>query len=136
VFSRAVGCWPVQQHAQRVHVGRDRHLAALHLLGRGVVRRECVASELRERRAVRGLGAIVEELRDAEVDELHLPVLRHEDVRGLQVAVQDELRVRVGHGLEHGEEEPHPRRSVESALPAPGGDRLALDELEHEVGLP
>ena len=58
VRSPTVGCAPVstlEQHAERVDVGRARHVAALQLLGRGVVRREGAAAarvSSRRRRAV------------------------------------------------------------------------------------
>jgi hypothetical protein len=68
--------------------------------------------EVRHRR---GVGAVVEQLRDAEVDELHLAVVRHQDVRRLDVAMENELAVRMRDGSEDIEEQPDARGHVESA---------------------
>jgi hypothetical protein len=38
---------------------------------------------------------------DAEIQELHLAVRPHEDVRRLKVAVQNQVCVRLGHGGEN-----------------------------------
>ena len=78
----------VQDHAQRIDVGRGVDRLALHLL----------------RRHVRG-GAdhapgcgqavfVVDQLRDAEVEDLGLAAVGDEDVVGLQVAVDDLVVVR------------------------------------------
>ncbi len=78
----------VEHDAEGVDVRGRRDRAAGELLGRRVRggEVECV-----RRLAVSG-G--LEDLRDAEVEELHAPVAGDEDVRGLQVAVDDEVRVR------------------------------------------
>jgi hypothetical protein len=88
----------VEEDAQRVDVGARVHVEAaeLRLLGRHVLRRPDDLPELGEERllrepAVRGLG-------DPEVDHLRhrlAVVERDEDVRRLQVAVDDALAVRV-----------------------------------------
>ena len=81
---------------------------------------------------VHGLG-------DAEVDDLGdgLAVLdRDEDVRGLEVAVDDALLVRVLHGLAHLDEELHPLPGVEPLPVGVVGDGHAADQLHHEVRPP
>ena len=54
---------------------------------------------------------------------------------GLRSRWTTRLRVRVRHGGEHVEEEPQAGRDVEGSVVAPAVDRLALDVLEHQVGL-
>ena len=49
--------------------------------------------------------------------------------------MQDQLAVRVRHGGEHVEEQPHARVGRRAPRVAPAVDRLALDVLEHEVRL-
>ena len=63
------------------------------------------------------------------------PSAADQDVRGLDVAVHDQVRVRVRDGGEHVEEEAQPRLDAEAVRVAVAVDRLALDVLEHEVGL-
>ena len=81
------------------------------------------------------LGRVVlEELRDAEVEELHSPFAGHEDIGGLQVAVNDELLVSELDGRGHFEEELQPVRDAELTLDAIVRTRLPCYELHHEVG--
>jgi hypothetical protein len=75
-------------------------------------------------------------LRDAEVDDLghRLAIVkRDQHVRGLDVAVQDALLVRVLHGLAHLDEELQSLARREVALVAVLRDRDAAHELHHEV---
>ena len=125
----------IEQGAQGVDVGGRGHALARDLLGRGERRGEGAPRFQRQlgRRAVPGVP--LEELGDAEVEELHPAVLRHHDVRRLEVAVDDEVRVGVRHGGEDVEEEPDAGLDVEGPALAPAVDRLALDVLEHEVRL-
>jgi hypothetical protein len=87
------------------------------------------------RRRARLLGhRRVDALGEAEVEDLHVPVVGHEDVVGLEVAVHDAASVRRGEPardlqrpvdgllLRHG-------RGVE-----PAAQRLALEQLGHGVG--
>ena len=81
-------------------------------------------------------SSLVEELGDAEVEQLHVRPprrLRHEHVRRLEVAVDDEPAVRRGDGLADVAEEREPGVDAEAAAVGVVGDRLALDELQREV---
>ena len=81
----------VEQQSQRVNVGRRGRAFAAQLLGRGVFRREHARC--------RGLlVAGVEHARDAEVEQLYRAVAGNEHVRGFQVAMHDQLRMRMGDG--------------------------------------
>ena len=62
-------------------------------------------------------AAVVEELGDAEVEELHLALVGHQDVGGLEIAVDDQPDVRVRDGARNLEEELAAGR--ESAAPWP-----------------
>ena len=81
----------VQHHAQGVHVGGGRDALPADLLGRGVARRHRSRAGLREARRVG-----IEHLGDAEVQQLHLTRRRDVHVRRLQVAMHDEVSMRVG----------------------------------------
>ena len=49
--------------------------------------------------------------------------------------MDDQVGVRVGDGIEHVEEQAEPRLDAERALVAVAVDGLAVDVLEHEIGL-
>ena len=78
--------------------GRDRFPA--QLLGAGVLRGQATVH-----RSGLFLGdqptARREDLGDAEVEQLHLPATRDQDVRGFEVAVDDQVPVRVLDGVDH-----------------------------------
>jgi hypothetical protein len=126
-----------QERAERMHIGAGRRCLAAPLLGRGVVGREGAAGRLgqrRGRRAARG-GVVVEQLGDAEIEQLHLPGAVDQDVRRLQVAVQDQLAVRMRDRADHVLQQAHARAEVEPVAVAPLVDRRALDVLEHQIRL-
>ncbi len=60
----------------------------------------CVSARL-----FRGGVLAFDQLRNAEVEQLRLPVRRDEDVARLDVAMNDEPRVRVGHRAHDRQEE-------------------------------
>ena len=94
----------IQQHAERVHVrGRGDRFAA-QLLRAGTFRRD----HPNEGRFGRRVG--LEHLRDAEVQQFRDAVAGHEDVRRLDVAVHDQMLVRVVHRQAHTPEQVDLRR--------------------------
>ncbi len=124
----------VEHDAQRVDVARRRDRAAADLLRARVLGRERPQQRRRllpHRRA--GIGP--QQLRDSEVEQLRRALRRHEDVAGLQVAVDHEVLVGVLHrGADLPEEdEPVPDRELVAA--AEVEQRDALDVLHDEVGL-
>jgi hypothetical protein len=121
----------LQQHAEAVDVRGRRDAPAAHLFGRGVVGREGAQVGLRVLFGVLG----VEQLGDAEVEELRRPVGGDEDVRRLDVAVDDEVTVRVRDAAADGEEQFEPRRGREVARGAVVVDAHALDVLHGEERL-
>ncbi len=127
-----VGQQAIQDDAQRIDVARRRDLAAAHLLGARVDQCHRALGGGRPSDRLRRAG--VDALGDAEVHQLDHAVVPHEDVVGLQVAVHDALLVRVVHHLADAAEQPH---AVVDGQPPPRHvdvDRLAIDQLHHDVG--
>ena len=90
--------------------------------------------KLREDRLVRQL--LLDRLGDPEVDHLrhrHAVVQRDEDVRGLDVAVDDPLLMRVLDGLADLDEQVEAILCGELVLVAVLGDRNPADQFHHEV---
>ena len=125
----------VQQDAEGIYIGGRRHRMALDLFGRRVVGREGSRQGLGRIGGRRGGFGLVEQLGDAEVEELHLTTCRDEDVRGLQVAMQDQVAVGMRNGRQHVDEQPDPRLDIELSCVAPAVDRGSLDVLENQIGL-
>ena len=75
----------------------------------------------------------VEQLRDPEVEELHLPRGRDEDVPRLDVAVDDEVLVRRIDCAADVDEQAQARRDVEPVAIAVRRDRQTVDVLHHEI---
>ena len=101
-----------EDERERVHVRRNTHRTdpIVELLRRAVGRREDLdlADGLRARAHVE--GAVVHQLRDAEVEHLHLHAVlrgREEEVAGIEITMRDALRVRVGEAVGGGAEELH-----------------------------
>ena len=129
----------VEQHAERVNVGSrvDPTVSQLGLLGAHVLRRPDQLPLLGKHRSVRQLAR--RRLGDAEIDHLRdrLAVLqRHENVVGLDVAMDHALLVRVLHRVAHLKEELQPIHGRETPLVAKAGQRKPFDVLHHEVGPP
>ena len=79
---------PEQDHAEGVDVARRRRLVAGRLLGRDVGGRP-------EHGAGLGEGASAAESRDPEIRDLGVHLLVEEDVRGLEVAMDESMGVRM-----------------------------------------
>jgi hypothetical protein len=119
-----------ENDAERVHVRRRRHRLAAQLLRRRVSWREAGFDLARK------LGRIAVEQRcNAEIEQLHLPVRRHENVRRFDVAMNDQMTVRVGDGGDDIEKQPYTFVDVQTASIGVTIDRRALDVLEHDIRL-
>ena len=111
-----------------VDVGGGHGGAALGLLGREVLRRAHHLAGLGQRHALGGPG-------DAEVGDLHPTVGRDEQVGRLHVAVHDAGGVRGADGVGGlREEAPHRVGVHRAAGPDQVRQRLAVDQLHHQVG--
>ena len=124
----------VHQHAERVDVGGGGHVASLQLFGRGEFGRERVARAGGER-GLRVAAGVVQQLGDAEVQQLHVAARGDEDVARFQVAVQDQPVVRLRDRAQHVQHQAQARIDGEREAAAVLVDRLAVDVFEHEVGL-
>ena len=121
-----------EEHAERVDVGRGGDRAAGDLLGRGVLRRQRDAALARQHRH---RFVVAEQLGDAEVEQLDLAVAGHEHVRRLQVAVDDQVGVGVRDRRLDVQEQADAILDAEPLVVAEAIDVLAVDVLEHQVGL-
>ena len=79
---------------------------------------------------------VVQELRDAEVEQLQLAVLGHNDVGRFEIAVDDEAAVRVVDGVAGFLKQAQSCIEGQPMLIAVIGNRNALDELHRKVGPP
>jgi hypothetical protein len=125
---------PVQQHAERVDVDRRGDESARDLLRSGVLGCQS-ASRLPRQREGRPDPLRRQQLGHAEVEQPDGALPVDQDVRGLEVAVHDQVRVRVGDRGCHVQEQAHPLADAETAPVAVCVDRLAVHVLEHEIGL-
>ena len=73
------------------------------------------------------------QLGDSEIEQLRHRLRRHQDVAGLQVAVHDQVLVRVLHGVADLAKQLEPRRDRQTLLVAVLVDRLAVHVLHDEV---
>ncbi len=121
----------VEDHAERVHVGVHADMPAANLLGGRV--RGCEQPQPRARAVLPRLEAI-ELLGDPEVEQLHDAVVADENVRRLEVAVHDEMPVRVLDCFAHVAKEPDASHDGGRVRAAILGERRALDVLHHEPG--
>lgn len=115
----------VEHHAQGIDIGAHRQGLAGQLLGRGHIGGQGLRA---------GLGR-VQQAGDAEVQQLHLAALVHQDIARLEVAVDDQAAVGEGHGREHLQKErQHPGRRPGLAR-HPLVDGLAVHLLHGQIGL-
>ena len=101
----------VEHDAQRIDVRRGAERRARDLLRRHVLRRVRAAGELGLSR--RPFLPFIQQLGDPEVEQPDLTVAGDEDVRRLEIAVDDEPAVRVADGLHDLPEQAHARGQVE-----------------------
>jgi myo-inositol catabolism protein IolC len=72
------------------------------------------------------------QLRDTEIEQLHLATSRHQDVRWLEVAMDHQVPMSELDGLADGQEEPETFLEVQAPRLTVAVDRLALDVLHRE----
>ena len=120
----------IEQQAERVDVGRERDRLAQELLGARILRRHR-PGQRRHRRI--SLVAGIEDLGDAEIEQLWLTVRGHQHVPRLEVAVDDVVIVRVLHGVENAQAQAEPLGRAEAMLVRVAIDRNARDVLHDEV---
>ena len=121
----------VQQDTEAVHVGRRGGGLTPDLFRRRVVGCQRTRALLGHRVIRR---VLVQQLRDAEIEQLYVPVRTHEHVPGLQVAMHHEPLVGVLHGLADGEEQVDPLRNRQPVPIAVTINGLTLNVLHREPG--
>ena len=87
------------------------------------------------KRRFRVLAVAFVEFGDSEVEEFCLAVGPHQNVRRLQVAMDDVMGVRLRYSFQSIEEQPNARSDVESVLVAVSIDGFAINILQDEKGL-
>lgn len=118
----AAGEQAVQQRAEAVDVHRRAGRGAAQLFGRGVAGRE------RAPQRVRALAGGVGELADAEIEQARVPGIVHQHVGWLDVAVDDEVAVRVRDRAADLQEQAHDCPCVRRVRIAPAIDAFALHQ--------
>ena len=126
----------VQHRAEREHVGARVGHVAVDALRRDVA--GCPEQRLRDRLARRRRGrplrrAAAAQAGEAEVEDLHPPVAGQDDVRGLDVVVQDAPRVGRGEPVADLDRGLERLADGQPAAQQPALQRLSLDELEDDV---
>ena len=119
----------VQQHPQRVDIGGGGDGPAADLLRAGACRREQPLVGRGQRRVRR-----VQQLRDAEVQQLGRAVGGDQQVGRLDVPVHHEVAVRMVDRLAHAQEQAQAGRRVQALHVAVLVDGQPVHELHHEVG--
>jgi hypothetical protein len=117
----------VQRQGQGVDVRRGPGTQPVRLLRRHV-------GERSDHGTGGGQGALTGDPRDAEVDQLRLPVVRNQDVLGLHVAVDHPGPMRVREGGRGIRSDLRHQPVVELAAAAQRPQGLALDQLRDEQG--
>src|SRR5579864_4642534 len=104
----------------------------MDLLGTAVIRRHDAHNGLRHRAAHTGFG--IEQLGDAEIEQLRYAILVHQNVPRFQVAMHDQVAMRAGDGLTDLQKETQPSSEVEPSVLTVDVQRLTLDILHHQEG--
>jgi hypothetical protein len=132
----ATGDHLVQDDAERVDVGAAIRAAAHQLLGRHVLERADGGAHDRQVGRLRQIAAR-EDLRDAEVEHLHDIVRRDEDVRGLEITVDDAEVVCLAQGRAHlGPDREHALPGQGAARAKQVEQRPALEQLHRDERQP
>ena len=85
--------------------------------------------------ALPGLPLAFQQLGNPKVEQLHLAVISDQYVRRLEVAVHDQVGVRLGYGPQHIEKQPNARFDIEPVLVAVAIDVIAFNVFENEIRL-
>src|SRR5580700_819738 len=123
----------VQHHAQRINIAGGSNGLAFDLLGAGVSRSE--SAKYGESR-FRPLGRCfrVENLRDAEIEQLRRSIGSNKNVARLDVTMDDQPLVGVLHRRTDLQEQAQSLGNGSAAAIAVLIERLAVDQLHHKVG--
>ncbi len=123
----------VEHHAEGIDIRGGGDGRAGDLFGSRVVRCQSATADQRELRFL--CPALRQELGDSEVEQQGVTFLGHEDVGGLQIAMDHEVGMCVLDGIQHLPEEIEPRRNRQTAIIAERRQRRTGDILQRQVGL-
>src|SRR5690606_23986952 len=122
----------IQYDAECIHVARRRERVAANLLGTRVVRREDAEMRACDRHLLDACHRI-QQLGNAEIEQLHLALGRDQYVAGLQVTMDHKVAVRVVHRGAHVAEQCDALMYAQTMPITVGRDGLAIDVFHHEV---
>src|SRR5215469_15954904 len=125
----------IQQHTKCINVRSRRDRATSHLLGRGKLWRQSSPTFKREQCCSSGTVLLAEQLGNAEIQQLHLPVVSDEHIGRFDVAVDDQIGMSLGDGTEHVEEKLDTAIDVQHVVVAVFVYVFSLDVFEDEIGL-
>src|SRR6202158_1537905 len=120
----------IKQNAQGVDVGGGADWTAGDLLRGGVCERQRSFAFARERHRV-----VFQQLGNSKVEQLDLTIAGDEHVGRLDVAVDNQVGMRVRHRRRHIDKQPEARVDVQHALIAIHIDVLSLDVFENQIRL-
>ena len=126
----------VEQHAEDVHIARGGDGLAADLLRAGMVRRHHPNVGVGDGQGRLPYLAVVQELRNPKIEQLRRARCRHQDVRGFEIPMHDEVLVRVMHGGAHGLKQVEPSRDSQTVRVAIDIDGDAIDIFHDQVGRP
>ena len=123
----------VEHDAEGIDVGRHADGAAGDLFGGRIGR--CQAPARDQRQLAVGLHArVVEQAGDAEVQQLGAATLVQHHVAGLEIAVDDQLSMRMLDGARHFDEQLDARGQRQGVVARMGAQRLAGHVFQHQEG--
>src|SRR5215469_10759068 len=125
----------IEEHAESVDIRCGGGRAACYLLGCGIFGCECRSPFPREQGRRSFLSFTLQQLGNAKIQKLHMAVFVDQHIRRLDVAMHDEVRVRVRHRGQHIKEEMNPGSKVELSFVTVVVDRLAFHIFEDKVRL-
>ena len=123
----------IEHKTQLVDVGRRGDELAAHLLGARVLGGQDAQPGAGQPAGGHG-RRLVQDSRDSEIEQFHLVLGGHQDVRRLDVAVHDHGPVGVGHRPGGVDEQPQPLLHPQPVLVAESVDGEALDVLHRQKG--
>src|SRR5215470_20292195 len=125
----------MQQYAQGIHIRGSRNRFALQLLRSRIFRRHRPSRCNREPRRLLRMSIALQQLGNAEIEQLYLIVFANKYVRRLQIAMHNPMGVRMRHRFQYIEEQSDTRLDIQPVMITVAVDMIALDEFQNEIRL-
>src|SRR5262249_54106975 len=122
----------VKDNAERVNIRRGCNLAPGYLLRSGKLWSQGSSTLVRELRA-RRIAIIAQQLRNSKIEQFYLAIGSHQYVRGLNVAMHNQVAVRVSDRPEYIEKELDARFNIQLASVAVLIDLLSIHIFENQI---